>query len=135
MSIGGKNTSPEYMLFSMAMMINMYTGGTPLDPEVKLDQQLDHLSQDEFIRIRLGLVAFEMHHGIEIPKDLIHEHSSLREMVSAALDQTRIQDELYDSYLEIKLTALDQLLMEAQAVETPGSDNLKIEPVNWQLKN
>lgn len=135
MRITDNNTPPEYMLFSLVMMINLYTGGSTLDPEIMLDQQLDHPIQDQFIRIRSGLVAFEMHHGVEIPKHLIHKHCTLREMASAVLDQTRIQDELFDSYLDIKLTEMDQLFMEAQAVQTPVPDTLEIDPVNWHLKD
>jgi hypothetical protein len=125
----------EYLIFSLVMLVGNYRSSNTLDPEVRLIDQIDKRNREDLIRIKIGLIAFEMHHGLEIPSALIHENSTLQELACSAMQQPPIPDEMFDSFLEIKLTALDQLALQSDAVGGRESSEMEINPVNWRSKD
>jgi len=128
------NQVQERLLFSMCMMIQRCTSGEFLDPHEKISDQLDDLAID-FLDVKRGIISFEIHHGMEIPAKAISISCSLEEMVLAAAEEGRIPDELFEAYLNIKIVALDQLLLQHMASLKPTNDELVIDLVHWHLKD
>ena len=79
-----------------------------LDPDRSIQSQFDADFLEE--HLQLGVLQFQLHHGIDIPDNAIDRLLTFRELIARIHHLPRIGDDEFEDFAESKLRMLDDVM-------------------------